>query len=84
VKKVKNQDFMGKTNFFFENPALQPLGSFSHMVACRSSLENTGKMNLILVFNKKSPRAHTESELDVLSVHGKLVKYVVYLSKRKN
>jgi hypothetical protein len=41
VKKVKNQDFMGKTNFFFENPTLQPLGSFSHMAACRSSLENT-------------------------------------------
>jgi hypothetical protein len=40
-KKVKNQDFMGKTNYFFENPALQPLGSFSHMAACRSSLENT-------------------------------------------
>jgi hypothetical protein len=40
-KKVKNQDFIGKTNYFFENHALQPLGSFSHMVACRSSLENT-------------------------------------------
>jgi hypothetical protein len=25
-----------------------------------------------------------ESELDVLGVHGKLVKYVVHLSKRKN
>jgi hypothetical protein len=25
----------------FENPALQPLGNFSHMAACRSSLENT-------------------------------------------
>jgi hypothetical protein len=25
-KKVKNQDFMGKTNYFFENPALQPRG----------------------------------------------------------
>jgi hypothetical protein len=74
---------MGKTNYFFENPALQPLGSFSHMAACRSSLENTGKMSLILVFNKNSPRAHTESELDVLGVHGKLVKYVVHSSKRK-
>jgi hypothetical protein len=81
---VKNQDFMGKTNYFFENPALQPLGSFSHVAACRSSLEITGKMSLILVFNKNSPRAHTESELDVLGVHGKLAKYVVHLSKRKN
>jgi hypothetical protein len=53
------------------------------MAACRSFLENTGKMSLILDFNKNSPRAHTESELDVLGVHGKLVKYVVHSSKRK-
>jgi hypothetical protein len=53
------------------------------MAACRSSSENTGKMSLMPIFNKNSPRAHTESELDVLSVHGKLVKYVVHLSKRK-
>jgi hypothetical protein len=39
-------------------------------------------MSLILVFNKKSPWAHTESELDVFGVHGKLVKYVVHSSKR--
>jgi hypothetical protein len=53
------------------------------MVACRSSLENTWKMSSILVFNKKSSQAHTESELGVLGVHRKLVKYVVHLSKRK-
>jgi hypothetical protein len=53
------------------------------MTACRSSSENIGKMNLKLIFNKTSPRAHTESELDVLGVHKKLVKYVVHLSKRK-
>jgi hypothetical protein len=29
------------------------------------------------------PRAHTESELGVLGVHGKLVKYVVHSFKRK-
>jgi hypothetical protein len=40
-------------------------------------------MSLILVFNKNSPRAHTESELGMLGVHGKLVKYVVHSSKRK-
>jgi hypothetical protein len=76
--------FYGQNKLFFENPALQPLGSFSHMAACRSSLENTGKMSLILVFNKNSPRAHMESELGVLGVHRKLVKYVVHSSKRKN
>jgi hypothetical protein len=84
VKKSEKPRFYGQNKLFFENPALQPLGSFSHMAACRSSLENTGKMSLILVFNKNWPRAHTESELDVLGVHGKLVKYVVHLSKRKN
>jgi hypothetical protein len=80
-KKSENKRFYGQNKLFFENPALQPLGSFCHMVACRSSLENIGKMSLIPVFNKNSPRAHMESELDV---HGKLVKYVVHSSKRKN
>jgi hypothetical protein len=84
VKKSEKPRFYGQNKLFFENPALQPLGSFSHMAACRSSLENTWKMSLILVFNKNSPRAHTESELGVLGVHGKLVKYVVHLFKRKN
>jgi hypothetical protein len=75
---------MGKTNYFVENPGLQPLGNSSHMAACRSSLENTGKMSLRHVFNKNSPQAHTESELGVLGVHGKLAKYVVHSTKRKN
>jgi hypothetical protein len=60
-----------------------PLGSFNHMAACRSSSKNTGKMSLIPVFNKNSPWAHMKLELDVLGVHGKLVKYVVHSSKRK-
>jgi ribosomal protein L28 len=84
VKKSEKPRFYGQNKLFFENPALQPLGSFNHMAACRSSLENTGKMSLILVFNKNSPRAHTESELGVLGVHGKLEKYVVHSFKRKN
>jgi hypothetical protein len=41
------------------------------------------KMSLILVFNKNSPQAHIESELGVLGIHGKLVKYVVHSSKGK-
>jgi hypothetical protein len=53
------------------------------MAACRSSSKNTGKINLIPILNKPSPRAHTVSELGVLGVHGKLAKYVVHLSKRK-
>jgi hypothetical protein len=59
------------------------LGSFSHIAACGSSSENIGKMNLKPILNKTSPQAHTESELDVLGVPGKLVKYVVHPYKRK-
>jgi hypothetical protein len=40
------------------------------------------KMSLILIFNKISPWAHTESDFDVLGVHGKLVKYVVHSFKK--
>jgi hypothetical protein len=41
VKKSEKSRFYGQNQLFFENPALQPLGSFSHMAACKSSLENT-------------------------------------------
>jgi hypothetical protein len=53
------------------------------MAECRSSLENTRKMSFLPVFNKTSTQVHTESELNVLGVHGKLVKYVVHLSNKK-
>jgi hypothetical protein len=54
------------------------------MAACRSSSKNIGKMNLKPVLKKTSPRAHMESELDMLGVPKKLVKYVVHSFKRKN
>jgi hypothetical protein len=41
VKKSEKTRFYGQNKLFFEHPALQPLGSFSHMAACRSSSENT-------------------------------------------
>jgi hypothetical protein len=41
VRKSGKPRFYGQNKLFFENPALQPLGSSSHMAACRSSLENT-------------------------------------------
>jgi hypothetical protein len=79
-EKMKNQDSTGKTNFF---PSTMPYSPWV-VLAKWSSSKNTGKMNLRPVFNKNSPWAHTESDLDVLGVYGKLVKYVVHLSKRKN
>jgi hypothetical protein len=84
VKKGEKPRFYGQKKLFLENPVLQPLRSFSHMAACRSSLENIGKMSLIPIFKKNLPWAHTESELHVLGVYGKLVKYEVHLSRRKN
>jgi hypothetical protein len=41
VKKSEKPRFYGQNKLFFENPALHPLGNFSHMAAYRSSLENT-------------------------------------------
>jgi hypothetical protein len=41
VKNGEKPRFYGQNKLFVENPALQSLGSFSHMVAYRSSLENT-------------------------------------------
>jgi hypothetical protein len=41
VKKSEKPRFYGQNKLFFENPALQPLGSFRQMAVCRSSLENT-------------------------------------------
>jgi hypothetical protein len=41
MKKSEKPRFYGQNKLFFENPALQPLGSFSQMAACWSSLENT-------------------------------------------
>jgi hypothetical protein len=41
MKKSEKPRFYGHIKLFFENPTLQPLGSFSNMAACKSSLENT-------------------------------------------
>jgi hypothetical protein len=40
-EKSEKPRFYGQNKLFFENLVLQPLGSFSHVAACRSSLENT-------------------------------------------
>jgi hypothetical protein len=79
-KKWKTKILWAKQTIFWE-PCPSALGQFQPH-GC--SLENSWKMSLILVFNKNSPQAHTESELGVLGVHGKLVKYVVHSSRRKN
>jgi hypothetical protein len=80
---MKNQDSMGNTKSFLSTLPFS-LGSFRHMATCRSSSKNTGKMNLIPIFNKTSPHAHMELELNVLGVLKMLMGYIVHLSKRKN
>jgi hypothetical protein len=41
VKKVKNQDFMDKTNYFLRTLPFSPWAVSTTWLACRSSLENT-------------------------------------------
>jgi hypothetical protein len=84
VKKSEKPRFYGQNKLLLEHLALQPLGSFNHMAACRSSSENVRKMKLIPVLNKTSPWAHMELELDVLGIPRKLVEYIVHLFERKN
>jgi hypothetical protein len=68
---------MGKINYFLRTLPFSPW-------AVSATWLHVGKYRKNELFNKNSPRAHTESELGVLGVHGKLVKYVDHLSKRKN
>jgi hypothetical protein len=77
-KKENEKKWKFKILWAIKNSFLAPCPlALGHMAACRSSLENRGKMSLKSIFNKNSPQDHTESEFDVLGVHGKLVKYVV-------
>jgi hypothetical protein len=78
IENTRKPRFYGQKKLLSYHPSAG--GQFSHMAACKSSSKNTKKMNLIPVLNKTSPRAHTESELDMLDVLGKLVKYVVHWS----
>jgi hypothetical protein len=52
------------------------------MAAYRSFLRNTRKLNLQLILNKNSPRAHRGLKFDMLGVAKKLVKYGVHFFKR--
>jgi hypothetical protein len=81
-KKWKSKILWAKQTFFLAPFNLWAVSATWLHVG--GSLENTGKMNLILVLNKTTPRARRKSDLGVLGIHGKLAKYVVYSSKRKN
>jgi hypothetical protein len=55
------------------------MGNVSHMAACKSSSKITEKLNLQPVSNIELFLTHTESELGVLGIAGKLAKDVVHL-----
>jgi hypothetical protein len=79
---VKNQDFISKTNYFLSTLSFNPwavLATWLHVGAPQKYRKNELNTRLL---NKNLPRAHRESKFDVLGVHGKLVKYVVNLSKK--
>jgi hypothetical protein len=81
---VKNQDSMGKTNFFLSTLPFNPwavLATWLHIGAPQKTQE---KWTQNLFWTKIRHGPHTESEFDVLGVLGKLVKYIVRSSKRKN
>jgi hypothetical protein len=46
MKKNEKPRFYGQNKLLSQHPALQPLGSCSHIAACRSSLEKIGKNEL--------------------------------------
>jgi hypothetical protein len=59
---------MGKTKKILSTLPFSPWAVLATWLHVGAPQENTGKMNLKPVLNKTSPRAHTESELDVLGV----------------
>jgi hypothetical protein len=83
VEKVKNQDSMGKTNFFLSTLPFSPWAISTTWLHVGAP-QKIGKMNLRSILNKISPLAYKESEFDILGIPRKHVKYVVHSSKRKN
>ena len=71
-----------QNKLLIQHPILQPLNS--NMAICWSSSKNIGKINQISILNKTSPWAHIDSELDMLGIPRKLVKYVIHSPKRIN
>jgi hypothetical protein len=83
-KKCKTKILLDRTNFFLSTVAFTPWkisATWSHV---RAPLKVQEKWSILPVFNKNSPGAHMESELDMLGVHKKVVKYVVHSCKWKN
>jgi hypothetical protein len=79
MKNSKNPRFYGSQNrLLFWHLALQPLGSFSHVTACRNSSKNTKKnWTYNLFWTKIHHGLIWRQNLTCFDVAGKLVKYVV-------
>jgi hypothetical protein len=84
-KKVKNQDSMSKTNFFFSTLSFSPwaiLATWMYVGAPQNIHEKKEEFKTRL--NKNSPHAYAKSKFDILGVPGKLLKHVIHSSKSKN
>jgi hypothetical protein len=75
---------MGKTNFFLSTLPFSPWAVSATWLHVGAPQKIYQTMSLEPVLNKTSPWAHTELEFDVFGVPGKLMKFVIHFSKRKN
>jgi hypothetical protein len=82
--KNKNSKILRAKQTSFLAPWLLALGQFSHVVAHRSSSNNTRKIEFTAHFEQIFTMVFIQSQnFDLLGIAIKLVKYIVYLSKRK-
>jgi hypothetical protein len=82
-KKVKNQDSMGKTNFFLSTLPFSPwalLATWLHVGAP----QKYKKKQLKIHFEQNFTTGSYEVGIGRVGIHGKLVKYLVHSFKRKN
>jgi hypothetical protein len=84
IEKIINPRFYGQFNKLFLAPYPSAFGQFKPQGCILEILKNYRKNEFTTYLNKNSRLAHTELEFDVLDVIGKLVKYVVHLSKTRN
>jgi hypothetical protein len=84
-KSPKSYDVQVKQTYFWANqgqPTPYPLQNLIHVSLTESPMKIEENCIFRTFLNKNSPRAHTESELGVLGVPGKLGKNLVHGCKK--
>jgi len=80
-KAPKSYDVQVKQTYFWENQGQLipcPLQNEVHVYLVESPTKIEKKLHFQDFFNRNSPRAHTESEISVLGVAGRLGKNLVH------